>query len=237
MNKVLVIDDDKAINELIRVNLEIEGYKVFSAFDGDTGFALAKQELPDIVILDVMMPDVDGYTVAKRFRENDVLKDTPIIMLTALAQMKDKAKGFELGIDDYLVKPFEQDELKYRIKALLKRTKKIPASAASKEVLTAGDITIIPETYEVKINGKLTTVTPTEFEIINLLMQNYGNMVSGAKILKEIWGYSPDDDVETIRVHIRHIRTKLDKISDGKKYIETVYGGGYRLLPKGKEKS
>lgn len=233
MNKILVIDDDAAVNELVKINLELAGYNVISARDGISGFAAAKQEQPDLIILDVMMPDVDGYTVAKRIRENHAIKDTPIIMLTALGMLDNKVKGFDIGVDDYLVKPFEIEELKVRVRALLKRTDKIPESAATKEVLQAGDITLIPETYSVKIKDKIAKVTPIEFDIINLLMQNYGNMVSGSKILTDIWGYNPDDDVETIRVHIRHIRTKLDKISGDKQYIETIYGGGYRLIPEG----
>ena len=229
MAKILIIDDDIAINELIKVNLELAYYKVISALDGNKGYALAKQEQPDLIILDVMMPEVDGYTVAKRIRENETTKDIPIIMLTALNMLQNKVQGFNIGVDDYLVKPFEMEELLVRIKALLKRTNNIPKSVAVKEVLTQGDITLIPETYSIEINGKSTKVTPIEFDIVNLLMQNYGNMVSSAKILNDIWGYSADDAVETIRVHMRHIRTKIDKISEGKKYIETIYGGGYKL--------
>lgn len=236
MNKILVIDDDEAVNELVKINLELAGYNVISARNGISGFAAAKQEQPDLIILDVMMPDVDGYTVAKRIRENPAIKDTPIIMLTALGMLDNKVKGFDIGVDDYLVKPFEIEELKVRVRALLKRTDKIPESAATKEVLQAGDITLLPETYSVKIKDKIAKVTPIEFDIINLLMQNYGNMVSGSKILTDIWGYNPDDDVETIRVHIRHIRAKLDKISGDKQYIETIYGGGYRLIPDGMPK-
>jgi len=233
MNKILVIDDDDSVNELVKINLELAGYNVISAKDGITGFAAAKQEQPDLIVLDVMMPDVDGYTVAKRIRENPIIKDTPIIMLTALGMLDNKAKGFDIGVDDYLVKPFEIEELKMRVKALLKRADKIPESLATKEILQKGDITLLPETYSVKIKDATVKVTPIEFDIINLLMQNYGNMVSGAKILTDIWGYNPDDDVETIRVHIRHIRSKLDKISGDKTYIETIYGGGYRLVPDG----
>ena len=233
MNKILVIDDDDSVNELIKINLELAGYNVISAKDGITGFAAAKQEQPDLIVLDVMMPDVDGYTVAKRIRENPIIKDPPIIMLTALGMLENKAKGFDIGVDDYLVKPFEIEELKMRVKALLKRADKIPESLATKEILQKGDITLLPETYSVKIKDSTVKVTPIEFDIINLLMQNYGNMVSGAKILTDIWGYNPDDDVETIRVHIRHIRSKLDKISGDKTYIETIYGGGYRLVPDG----
>ncbi len=233
MNKILVIDDDIAINELIKINLELSGYKVISALDGIKGFALCKQELPDIVILDVMMPDVDGYTVAKHIRENPSTKDIPILMLTALGQLDDKVKGFDIGVDDYLVKPFEIDELKVRVRALLKRAHKTLESLASKELLTIGDITLLPESYSVDINGKIAKLTPIEYDILNVLVQNHGNMVSGAKLLQDIWGYAPDDTVETIRVHIRHLRSKMDKVSDGKKYIETIYGGGYRLIPEG----
>ena len=233
MAKILVIDDDIAINELIKVNLELAFYKVVTALDGNKGYALAKQEQPDLIILDVMMPEVDGYTVAKRIRENESTKDIPIIMLTALNMLQNKVQGFNIGVDDYLCKPFEMEELLVRIKALLKRSNNIPKSVAVKEVLSQGDITLIPEMYSIEIQGKQVKVTPIEFDIVNLLMQNYGNMVSSAKILKEVWGYEADDAVETIRVHMRHIRAKIDKISNGKKYIETIYGGGYRLLPEG----
>ena len=230
MNKILVVDDDLAINELIKVNLELAGYKVIQAFDGTTGFALCKQELPSVVILDVMMPEVDGFTVAQRIRKNDSTKNIPIIMLTALSQLNDKVNGFNIGVDDYLVKPFEMEELQVRIRALLKRSHQIPESASTRELLTLGDITLLPESYSVKIKDKTAKLTPIEFDIFNLLFQNHGNMVSSAQLLKDIWGYSPDDDIETIRVHIRHLRAKLDKISDGKKYIETIYGGGYKLV-------
>lgn len=229
MSKILVCDDDPSINELIKVNLELEGHNVIQAYDGMKGFALCKQELPSLVILDVMMPEADGFTVAQRIRRNDSTKDIPILMLTALSQLDDKVNGFNIGVDDYLVKPFEMEELKVRVRALLKRTNQIPASATTRELLTLGEITLLPETYCVKIGEKQAKLTPIEFDIFNLLFQNYGNMVSSARLLKDIWGYSPDDDIETIRVHIRHLRTKLEKISSGKKYIETIYGGGYKL--------
>lgn len=225
----MVIDDDPAINELIKVNLELAGYRVIQAFDGIKGFALCKQELPCLVVLDVMMPEVDGFTVAQRIRKNPETAEVPILMLTALSQINDKVKGFDIGVDDYLVKPFEMDELLVRVRALLKRTAQIPKSAATRDLLSIGEITLLPETYSVEINGKTAKLTPIEFDIFNLLFQNHGTMVSSARLLKEIWGYAPDDDVETIRVHIRHLRSKLDKISGGKKYIETIYGGGYKL--------
>ncbi len=229
MKKIIVIDDDSAINELIKVNLELIGYSVVQAYDGVEGFALAKQELPALVILDVMMPDVDGYTVAQRIRQNETLKNVPILMLTALSQLNDKVKGFDLGVDDYLVKPFEMEELKVRVRALLKRSNQIPASLAVKELLNYKEITLLPGTYSVKIYDKVTKLTPIEFDIFYLLFQNHGSMVPSSKLLKEIWGYEPDDDVETIRVHVRHLRSKISKISGDKKYISTIYGGGYKL--------
>lgn len=229
MNKILVIDDEQSINELIKINLELAGYKVVQAFDGVTGFALTKQELPNAVVLDVMMPEVDGFTVAQRIRQNDSTKNIPILMLTALSQLDNKVKGFDLGVDDYLTKPFEMEELRVRLRALLKRSRQIPESIAVKELLTLNEITLLPETYSVKIHDKLAKLTPIEFDIFNLLFQNHGNMVSSSKLLSDIWGYSPDDEIETIRVHIRHLRSKIDKIANGKKYIETIYGGGYKL--------
>lgn len=231
--KILVVDDDESINELIKVNLELAGYEVISATDGIKGYALACQESPSLVVLDVMLPEVDGFTVAKRIRENPEIANIPILMLTALGMIDDKAKGFDIGVDDYLVKPFDMQELQMRVRALLKRYKELPKSAATKDILTVGDITLIPDSYTIKIKDKMTKVTPIEFDIINLLMQHHGQMVSSTKLLQDIWGYAPDDDVDTIRVHVRHLRSKLDKISNGKKYIETIYRGGYKLMPEG----
>ena len=229
MSKILVIDDDVAICELIKINLELSGYECSYSCDPVKGYALIKQDMPDLLILDVMMGEVDGYSLALKIRQNEQTKNLPIIMLTALGELNDKLKGFSSGVDDYLVKPFEVEELKARVLALLNRSGAAMQSLRFKELLTLGDITLIPESYSVKILDKIAKLTPIEFEIFNLLFQNHGNMVSSAKLLKEVWGYSPDDDIETIRVHIRHLRSKIDKIADGKKYIETIYGGGYKL--------
>lgn len=230
MSKILIIDDDTAILELIKVNLELLGHEAITASDGVKGFALARQELPDLIILDVMMPDVDGFTVASRIRNNSSTKDIPILMLTALSMIQDKTKGFDAGVDDYLVKPFELEELKLRVRALLRRVNAIPESLGKGEILTVGDMTLLPENLSVQIKDKTAKLTPIEYEILSMLMQNHGNAVTAPVLLKDIWGYSPDDDIETIRVHIRHLRTKLQKISPDKKYIETIYGGGYRLV-------
>ena len=229
MTKILVIDDDFAINELVKINLELQGYQVIQTLNGTEGFALAKQEHPALIVLDVMMPEVDGFTVAQRIRQCEDIADTPIIMLTALSQLNDKVNGFNIGVDDYLTKPFEPEELIVRVRALLKRSQQIPKSLAIRDLLTYKEVTLLPETYSVQINDKVQKLTPIEFDIFNLLFQNHGNMVSAQKLLKEVWGYEPDDSVETIRVHIRHLRSKIDKISGDKKYIETIYGGGYKL--------
>lgn len=232
MAKIVAVDDDAAILELIKINLEMQGHEVLTAPDGIKGFALVQQELPALVILDVMMPEVDGYTVCQRIRKNKETETTPVLMLTALGVVEDKVKGFDVGADDYLVKPFEIPELLVRVRALLRRSQAVPTSV-SPDVLSVGDITLIPENLEVRINEHLIKLTPTEFEIIHALVQNHGQTLALSKLLQDVWGYQPDDDVETIRVHVRHLRAKLEKAAPDKSYIETIYGGGYRLIPEG----
>jgi two-component system response regulator RpaA len=231
VSRILVIDDDQAIAELVKINLELLGHVVTTANDGIKGLALSQQQRPDLVVLDVMMPDLDGYTVAQRLRQNPVTNGIPILMLTALGMIKDKVTGFDSGADDYLVKPFEIPELQVRIRALLRRSGSVPHSATLPEILHAGEITLIPENLQAKVRDKVVKLTPTEFEILHCLMQHHGQTVSTGKLLEEVWGYAPDDDVDTIRVHIRHLRTRLETAEH--KYIRTVYGGGYQLIPEG----
>jgi two-component system response regulator RpaA len=233
MAKIIVVDDDLAIQTLVKVNLEMQGHQVLTASDGVEGYALVQQEQPDLVILDVMMPNADGYTVCQRIRKNPDIANISVLMLTALGVVEDKVKGFDVGADDYLVKPFELPELQVRVRALLRRTGQLPKSASSNDILSIGDITLIPENLEAKIQTHIVKLTPTEFEILNCLVQNHSQTISLGKLLQDVWGYSPDDDVETIRVHVRHLRAKLEKVSEGKIYIETIYGGGYRLIPEG----
>jgi two-component system response regulator RpaA len=233
MAKIIVVDDDPAIQTLIKINLELQKHQVLTASDGIEGYALIQQEIPDLVILDVMMPNADGYTVCQRIRKNPATEHIPVLMLTALGVVEDKVKGFDVGADDYLVKPFELPELQVRVRALLRRSGKLPKSAATQDILSIGDITLIPENLEVKVKNQLVKLTPTEFEILNCLVQNHNQAISLGKLLQDVWGYAPEDDVETIRVHVRHLRAKLEKVSDGKSYIETIYGGGYRLIPEG----
>ena len=239
MNKILIIDDDISICELVKVNLELCGYNAIYATDPVRGFALIVQENPSLVILDVMMGKISGYDLAKKIRQIKSIEKTPIIMLTALSELNNKLEGFNSGVDDYLTKPFEIEELKARVLALLNRTGQEIQSMRLKEVLSKGDITLIPESYSVQIVDKRTQLTPIEFEILSVLMQKEGSMVSSSELLKEVWGYTDDgiDTVDTIRVHITHLRSKINKISDEKnKYIKTIYGGGYRLLADGTEK-
>ncbi len=237
MNKILIIDDDSAICELIKVNLELQGYDCIYSTDPVRGFALAKQEMPALVVLDVMMGEVSGYDIAKKIRQTKDISRTPIIMLTALGELNNKLEGFNSGVDDYLTKPFEIEELKARVMALLARSGEEYSSLRVKEVLSKGDITLIPESYSVKILDKIAQLTPIEFDILNVLMQHEGSMVSAKALLKEVWGYEDENDIDTIRVHITHLRAKIDKISSKKnKYIQTIYGGGYRLLASGVEK-
>ena len=231
MSKILIIDDDKAIVELVKVNLEIQGHKVTTSNDALTGIALAQQEIPDLIILDLMMPEIDGFTAAQRLRQNDSTKDIPILMLTALSRTDDKVSGFNAGADDYLTKPFELPELYVRIRSLLRRTGKTSKALSFSEILHIGDLTLIPESREAKVIDKLVRLTPIEFELLHCLIQHHGQTVSTSKLLEEVWGYSPDDDVDTIRVHIRHLRTRIE--IGQKKYIKTVYGGGYQLIPEG----
>jgi len=237
MIKILIIDDDIAICELVKINLELQGYDCLYATDPTKGFALIKQEVPNLVILDVMMGATSGYDIAQKIRQTPEISKTPIIMLTALSELNNKLEGFNSGVDDYITKPFEIEELKARVLALLNRSGQKMSSLRIKEILSKGDITLIPESYQVQILDKKTQLTPIEFDILNVLLQHEGSMVSSKLLLKEVWGYDENDDIDTIRVHITHLRAKINKISDKKnKYIRTIYGGGYRLLADGVEK-
>ncbi len=230
-HRILVIDDDPAILELITSNLELQGYQVESCDNAVDGLAMAFQTPPNLIILDLMMPGVDGFTACQRIRNNDNTKDIPVLMLTALSRTEDKVTGFDAGADDYLTKPFELPELYVRVRALLRRAGTISIAQSIPEILHAGDITLMPESREVKIEDRILRLTPIEFEVLHCLMQNHGQTVSPGTLLKEVWGYSPEDDVDTIRVHIRHLRSRIE--TGEKKYIKTVYGGGYQLIPDG----
>ncbi len=229
MPRILVIEDDSAIAEVVTVNLELAGYQVHQADDGIKGQALAIQLLPDLIILDLMLPGVFGTTICQRLRRDDRTKDIPILMLTAMSQTQDKVEGFNAGADDYLTKPFEMEEMLARIRALLRRTDRIPQAAKHNEILSHGCLTLIPERFEAVWQGETIKLTHLEFELLHCLLQKHGQTVSPSEILREVWGYEPDDDIETIRVHIRHLRTKMEPDPRHPKYIKTVYGAGYCL--------
>jgi two-component system response regulator RpaA len=229
MARILVIDDDAAISELVAVNLEMAGYDVSQAEDGIKGQALALQLQPDLIMLDLMLPRVDGFTVCQRLRRDERTAEIPVLMLTALSQTQDKVEGFNAGADDYLTKPFEVEEMLARVRALLRRTDRIPQAAKHSEILNYGPLTLVPERFESIWFGETVKLTHLEFELLHCLLQRHGQTVSPSDILKEVWGYDPDDDIETIRVHIRHLRTKLEPDPRHPRYIKTVYGAGYCL--------
>jgi two-component system response regulator RpaA len=233
MATILIIEDNPAIVELVKVNLQLQGHQVLCAYHGTEGYAMALQHVPQLVILDLMMPEVDGYTVCQRLRQQPSTKGLPVLMLTALGDLEAKVKGFEAGADDYLPKPFEMPELLVRVKALLRRSQALPESLSTPELRTVGHFTLEPNNLEVLVQGHRLKLTPTEFELLNCLLQHHGQTLALGQLLQEVWGYAPDDDVETIRVHVRHLRTKLQKASPNVAYIETIYGGGYRLWPEG----
>jgi two-component system, OmpR family, response regulator RpaA len=229
MPRILVVDDDAAIAEIVCINLEMAGYEVNQAPDGIQGQAMAIQIQPDLIVLDLMLPKVDGYTICQRLRRDDRTADIPVLMLTALSQTQNKVEGFNAGADDYLTKPFEIEEMLARVRALLRRTDRIPQAAKHSEILNYGSLTLVPERFEAIWLGATIKLTHLEFELLHCLLQRHGQTVSPSDILKEVWGYDPDDDIETIRVHIRHLRTKMEPDPRRPKYIKTIYGAGYCL--------
>lgn len=231
MSRILIIDDDPTISELVTINLQMAGYDVSQAEDGEKGRALALQLRPDLIILDLMLPNVDGFTVCQRLRREPKTSEIPVLMLTALGQTQDKIDGFNAGADDYLTKPFEVEEMLVRVRALLRRSVPRGESSIPKhtEILNYGPLTIVPERLEAIWFKKKIKLTNLEFELLHCLLQRHGQTVAPKDILKEVWGYEPNDDIETIRVHVRHLRTKLEPEPRKPRYIKTVYGAGYCL--------
>jgi two-component system response regulator RpaA len=236
MPRILIIEDDSTIAELVSINLEMAGYDVNQAEDGIRGQAMAVQIQPDLVVLDLMLPKVDGLTVCQRLRRDERTADIPVLVLSALVRTQDKVDGFNAGADDYLTKPFEVEEMLARVRALLRRTDRIPQAAKHTEILSYGPLTLVPERFEGIWFGQTIKLTHLEFELLHCLLQRHGQTVSPSSILREVWGYDPDDDIETIRVHIRHLRTKLEPDPRHPIHIKTVYGAGYCLeLPNNNE--
>ena len=229
MSRLLIVDDDKEIRELLKVDLQLSGYLVDTANDGQEGLAMALKNAYDLILLDVMMPKMDGFEVCQNIRK--VNKEIPILLLTAKGAIEDKVVGFENGADDYLVKPFDIQELLVRVRALLRRNNKTDSQAG--DVLDAGDIKISPDSLETIINGEVKKLTPTEFEILYCLMQHINQAVTLSTLLNEVWGYDADEDVRMLRVHVGGLRQKIEPNPKAPKYLHTITNVGYKLNPFG----
>ena len=231
MATVLVVDDEPSLRDLLKFNLVQAGFEVLLASEGVQAQALALQMQPDLIILDVMLPHVDGITICQRLRRDDRTSNVPILMLTARGKPKDVVVGFTAGADDYLKKPFELEELLARVQALLRRCRKQSRSAQHADILTQGPLTLVPERYEVLWFDAAVKLTRSEFAILSFLMQRHGEDVSLADIVREVWGYEdPQDGIDTARVHIRHLRQKLELNPKCPQYLKSVYGVGYCLV-------
>jgi len=229
--RLLIVDDDVQIRELLTFDIAQSGYITDSAKDGDEGLKKALENNYDLVLLDVMMPKMNGFDVCKNIRL--VKPDLPVLLLTAKGTIEDKTLGFDCGADDYLIKPFEIQEVLLRIRALLRRGENLNSRKNSKEVLRAGDIEILPDNLEALILGKKVKLTPTEFEILYCMMQHINAPVSLATLLDEVWGYDSNEDVRMVRVHVGGLRQKIEENSRTPKYLHTVVNVGYKLTPFG----
>lgn len=223
VNKVLIVDDDENIVELIRIYFEKEGFTTVTANDGRKALELFKSESPAIVILDIMMPEMDGWQVCREIRK---ISNIPIIMLTAKGETFDKVLGLELGADDYMTKPFETKELVARVKAVLRRSD-VKEKTADKE-LVFPKLTVNLSNYEIRIDGKLTEIPPKELELLYFLASNPNRVFTREQLLEEVWGFDYFGDSRTVDVHIKRLREKLEGI-DANWQLKTVWGVGYKF--------
>ena len=224
--KILVVDDEDHIVELISYNLINSGYKVITANNGIDAVKLAKEENPRLMLLDLMIPGLDGYDVCKAIRSDNDTKDISVIMLTAKGEELDKILGLELGADDYMTKPFSIRELLARIKAVLRRTKSL---GGSEEIFKTNGILINFERREVLISDKKIDLTLKEFELLEILVKNRGKILTRETLLDKIWGYEYVGETRTVDVHIRYLRKKIEVDDKNPKFIETIRG--YRFNP------
>lgn len=236
MLDILVADDDPEIIDLMRLDLELMGFRIDTVSDGLSAAKKAESKRYDLIILDVMMPKLDGFEVCKRIRNSRLAANTPIILVTAKGTIEDKIRGFNAGADDYLVKPFEFQELMVRMRALFRRSGAMQPQGAKQrpEILSAGEIQLIPTSLECIFTSKAgenrIKLTPTEFEILYCLMQHVGEAVPLKSILKEVWGYDEDEDVRMLRVHVGGLRQKIEPDQKNPQYLQTVTNVGYRLI-------
>lgn len=231
--KILVIEDEAHIQELLRYNLEKNGYKVTLADNGLDGLNEAFTAVPDVILLDLMLPGLDGLEVCKRLRADKLTRKIPILMLTAKSEELDKVLGLELGADDYITKPFSIKELIARIRASLRRISddKLdnPVSNIKSNVLKIKNIEIDIEKYEVRKDGEKVILTLKEFELLKMLVENQGKVLTRDFLLDKIWGYDYVGETRTVDVHIRHLRQKIEEDEELGQIIETIRGVGYRI--------
>lgn len=225
--KILVADDDRNICELLRIYLEKEGCSVVLAGNGEEAISKFDEEDPDIILLDVMMPKLDGWQVCRELRKKS---ECPIIMITAKGETFDKVLGLELGADDYVVKPFEPKEIVARIKAVLRRTGKANAENDKKEV-SFDKLTVNMTKYELKVDGKVVDTPPKELELLFHLASNPNRVYTRDQLLDEVWGFEYYGDSRTVDVHIKRLREKLEGVSE-KWSLKTVWGVGYKFETK-----
>ncbi|OCA81813.1 response regulator transcription factor [Pradoshia sp. D12] len=231
--KVLVVEDEQSIITLLTYNLEQAGYQVIKAMDGETGKRMAIAESPDIIILDLMLPKLDGIEVCKILRQNKIM--TPILMLTAKDEEFDKVLGLELGADDYMTKPFSPREVVARVKALLRRAgmgnSGQDTSLEKQETsnLRIGELQIYPDRYEAYMREELLELTPKEFELLEYLARNKSRVLTRDQLLNVIWNYDFAGDTRIVDVHISHLREKIEQDTKKPDYIKTVRGLGYKL--------
>ena len=222
--RILVVDDEPDAIELIRFNLKASGYEVLTAEDGEEALAKARKFSPDMILLDVMLPEIDGLEVCKILRRDPATASLPIIMLTAKASEIDRVLGLEFGADDYVTKPFSPRELMLRVRNLLKRKE---SSKEEVERFQVRDIELDVSKYEVKIMGQPIDLTPTEFKLLQILMERKGRVQSRYRLLQDVWGYDQLIDTRTVDTHVRRLREKMGEAAD---YVTTVRGVGYRLM-------
>lgn len=226
--RILIIDDEENIVELLKFNLELNNYEVEFAYDGKLGMQKIKDWKPDLILLDIMLPEVDGITISQIIKKEEALKDIPIIMMTAKSQDSDKFIGFESGADDYITKPFVVKELIYRMKAVLKRSTKreVPSQETSSEIYV-GNLKVDFKNYEVIKNGKKVELTLKEYELLKFMMENPNKVITRDQMLDKVWGYEFFGESRTLDVHIRNLRKKIE--DENQKLIETVRGIGYKF--------
>ncbi|NLV92033.1 MAG: response regulator transcription factor [Firmicutes bacterium] len=219
---ILVVDDEESIRELIRFNLEKEGYTAVMAEDGPEALEIFRVNQPDLVLLDIMLPTMDGWEVCKAIRKES---NTPIIMLTAKGDESERVSGLEMGADDYITKPFSPKELMARIKAVLRRA--YPMEETTQVRLD--ELVIDIDRHEVTESGRPIALTPKEFELLLLLVKNQGKVLSRDMLLETVWGYDYGGETRTVDVHIRRLRQKLNDDPTNPRYIHTVHGVGYKV--------